>query len=279
MSKNTYRVTTAPSLSAAGHLSNCLAPALGRLYVPGVKNEKGQVDQAPPDESLEERLGPEIDEALFLLDELATDDPEEALATFDTLPVPVQALVDFQLLAARAHQALGEVETARDILLSLLNEHAENPDVHHQLGDVFEDLGDVEKGNAHFEKTRALDLSAYEKLTSEERKKSVVELEEALAKIAATLTPRRLQVTVETMPSQADVIAGIDPRALCHYRKETESLVGYAGNVAFEFGDLDDGEPHDALVLGLIEYAATELGLSEHEIGLFGVGIDESDIS
>lgn len=239
--------------------------------VPSVKNGKGKESAMPKDSSLEEHLGPEIDEALLALDELATDDPEEALATFDTLPEPVQALVDFQLLSARAHQALGEVDTARDILLALLSKHTENPDVHHQLGDVFEDLGDIEKGNAHFEKTRALDLAAYENLTAEERERGVRELEQALANMAAGLAPRHLQVRVETLPSPSDVVAGIDPRALCHYQSETKTLVGYAGNVAFEFGELDDDEQKGALVLGLVEYIADDLGLSDEELERFGL--------
>lgn len=267
------------SLSPRSLVGNHLADLFGQSYGPPVKNGKSKGEQAPPDDTLEERLGPEIDEALLALDELATDDPEEALATFDTLPEPVQALVEFQLLAARAHHALGHLEAARDTLLALLKEHSENADVHHQLGDVFEDLGDLEKGNEHFERTRLLDLKSYEELPAEERQDAVVELEEALTSIASTLETRNLKFSVEALPSPADVALGIDPRALCHYRNDTKSLVAYSANLVFEFGDVaDSAERKEALIVGLIEYAADDLDLSDDELVLFGfeiLGADE----
>lgn len=266
-----------PSLSVPRPLSNCLANLQERFYGPDVKNGKKDSEASPSHDSLEERLGPEIDEALLALDELASDDPEEALATFDTLPEPVQALVDFQLLAARAHQALGQLDAARDILLALLREHEENPDLHHQLGDVFEDLGEVEKGNMHFEKTRSLDLALYEQLPHDERKQGVAELEEALFAIKTGLSSRKLGVRVETLPSAPDVTEGIDPRALCHYHEATNTLIGYAGNIAFEFGGLEEDEQKEALIGALIEYAADDLELSADELEIFGFDTDEDD--
>lgn len=266
------------SLSEPGVFSNRLAHSRGRFYGSRVKNAKDKQEQTRPGDTLEEHLGPEIDEALLALDELATDDPEEALATFDTLPEPVQALVDFQLLAARAHQALGELDTSRDMLLALLDLHPQNADVHHQLGDVSEDLGDIAKANEHFEKTRVLDLASYEKLPMEERRKGEDELEQALASIDSTLKNRDFRFSVETLPSPADVILGVDPRALCHYRKETKNLVAYAANLVFEFGDLtDEEERREALIAGLLEYAADDLDLSAEELELFGLISAESD--
>jgi tetratricopeptide (TPR) repeat protein len=242
-----------------------------------VKNGKGAGPPTLPEDSRSDILGPEIDEALLALDELASEDPEEALATFDTLPEPVQALVDFQLLAARAHQSLGELEAARDILLALHDHHAQNADLHHQLGDVLEDLGEVEKANSHFEKTLALDLAAYEQLSPEERSRLALELEQALTKIAKTLESRGLHVSVDTLPSSSDVLLGIDPRALCRYQKDTKHLVGYAGNVAFEFHDLEDDLRQNALLSGLIAYAADELELSNEELELLGFEVDDSE--
>jgi tetratricopeptide (TPR) repeat protein len=265
------------SLTLERQLSNHLAYELTRLYGPDVKNGKGAGPPRLPEDSRSDILGPEIDEALLALDELASEDPEEALATFDTLPEPVQALVDFQLLAARAHQSLGELEAARDILLALLDHHALNADLHHQLGDVLEDLGEVEKANSHFEKTLALDLAAYEQLSPEERSMLALELEQALTKIAKTLESRGLHVSVDTLPSSSDVLLGIDPRALCRYQKDTKHLVGYAGNVAFEFHDLEDDLRQNALLSGLIAYAADELELSNEELELLGFEVDDSE--
>jgi tetratricopeptide (TPR) repeat protein len=265
------------SLSGVGAFGNRLANLRWRPYGTRVKNGKDNGKATPEGDSLEDRLGPEIDEALLALDELATDDPEEALATFDTLPEPVQALVDFQLLAARAHQALEQLDAARDILLALLPQHSENPDLHHQLGDVFEDLGEVEKANHHFEKTRALDLDLYEQLPQEEKQAGIDGLREALASIADSLKSRNLRVSVATLPSAADVLLGIDPRALSYYDEDTNHLIGYAGNIAFEFGGLEEDELKEALTLGLVEYLADDLELTNEELEAFGFELDESE--
>lgn len=266
-----------PSLAGGRPAGNCLVNAPWRPYGTAVKNGKDNGKGAPSGDALEDQLGPEIDEALLALDELCVDDPEEALATFDTLPEPVKALIDFQLLAARAQKAQRRLDVARDTLLALLPQHDENPDLHHQLGDVFEDLGDVEKANHHFEKTRALDLALYEQLPQDEQKLGSTELEEALASIANTLSSRKLGVRVVTLPSAADVIGGIDPRALCHYDEGKSTLVGYAGNIAFEFGGLEQDELKEALLVGLVEYLADDLDLSSEELEAFGFETDEEE--
>ncbi len=247
---------------------NCLAKDRAGTYA-FLMAKGDEPDKAEDD--LEARLGTEIAEALLALDELSLDDPEEALATFDTLPEPVQALVDFQLLNARAHQALGQLEAARDILFSLLPAHEDNADVHHQLGDVLEDLGEVRRANEHFESVLRLDGSAFSELADEEQNLARDLATTALARLESATTSRSLKTAVEVLPKPEDVRAGVDPRALSHASEDSTWTV-YSANLAFEYGDIEDEEERLlAVIEGLLESAPETLHLSEAELADLGL--------
>lgn len=208
------------------------------------------------DQDLEMSLRPELDEALLGLDELALENPEEALSMFETLPEPVQALPEFQLALARTHQLLGQLEAARDIALGVVNQERVASDAHHLLGDLLEDLGDGDAANEHFLEVLKLDRQSFE----EECSLSESELRERLnsilqSTIEALPEEIRGQVQaatckIELFPTATEVKAGLDPRALAHWHQEGEQaghFVLYGANLDAEFGDLtefDEFSPH-----------------------------------
>ncbi len=241
-------------------------------------NDKTSEQDDDADASLAETLGPEIEEALLALDELCVDDPEEAISTFDTLPEPVQALVDFQLLLARAHHAIGQLEAARDILLALTSDNEENADLFHQLGDVLEDLGDLPRANQYFEKTRTLDAAALDALPTDLKREFDEEAMQALQFIAEELAPRQFSCATEPLPSAEDVVSGVDPRALSRYRASDSTLLAYSANLGAEYGDIEDDEERgEAYLFGIVATSADELGLSEDERARFEPEDDLSD--
>ncbi len=228
--------------------------------------DTGSEDSASED--LEQRLRPELDEALLALDELALDDPEEALAMFDSLPEPVQALPDFQLTLARAHQTLGQLEAAVEITLRVLSENDENADAHHLAGDLLEDLGRTEEATLHFLRTLSLDRADLDASHPESELLRRIK-EEALRTLQGLPQTIRPRLSVLPLPSEAEVKEGVDPRALCRFssdRNEGGVLHLYATNLHAEYGDLEEFDefmPH--VKSQLREETAQSLGLSEQE--------------
>lgn len=194
-------------------------------------------------------LRSELDEALLAMDELCADNPEEALSMFESLPPAVQGLPEFRLALARAHQAAGHCEAARDLANDVLSAPLLAADAHHLLGDVLEDMGDLSAANEHFEKALELDRLAFESSTDVEpsrlcdRVRSI--LDETVAnlpeEIAACLQAASLEV--QLFPSPEEVRDGQDPRALVSWKARVggthrSRFVLYAANLHAEFGDL-----------------------------------------
>lgn len=227
-------------------------------------------------EEVENALGPELDEALLALDELAAEDPEEALTMFDTLPEPVQALAHFQLVLARAHQNLEQLEAARDLVEKVLARDADNADAHHLLGDVLEDMGETAAANDHFLRTLSLDEKAYASLPADERIEGD-EVESVLGEsLEKLLDKRSIQLEVRNFPDASDVKSGIDPRAL-FVMPDDSRLVAYLSNIQAELGDLDEDDFIDALTFAAASEIADSLDLDEEELAEAGVNLSEPE--
>lgn len=239
------------------------------------------------DQDLEVSLRPELDEALLGLDELALENPEEALSMFETLPEPVQALPEFQLALARTNQLLGQLEAARDIVLAVVQHERVAADAHHLLGDLLEDLGDGDGANEHFICVLELDQKSFE----EECTIPESELRERLSSIlTATIDalPEEIrtqvqdaQRSVSLFPTALEVKAGLDPRALTHWQKDDDkagTFVLYGANLDAEFGDLtefDEFSPH--VRAAIHDEIVEQLELSAAESKRFGLVEDLED--
>lgn len=198
-------------------------------------------------------MQPELEEALLGLDELAQHNAEEALNVFQTLPAPVQDLPDFQLVLARANQALGRLEEARTLSMRVVDNHESSADAHHLLADLLEDLGDTTLANHHFLRTLELDRLQFERESEIPKEELFARLEKVLSDACDPLPKDvSLKSRVELLPSVEEVEGGLDPRALTSYlppgRGGEEALLTlFAANLDAEFGDLEEfGEfaPH-----------------------------------
>lgn len=225
-------------------------------------------DNDPETDELEERLRPELDEALLALDELAVEDPEEALSMFDSLPEPVQALPEFLLTLARAHQNLEQLEAALELTLGVLGKNQQNADAHHLAGDLCEDLGKSEEATSHFLATLRLDQVQLDPVEPEGALLSRIS-EEARRTLEHLPDEMRPRLTVLPLPSEEEVRDGVDPRALCRFLpgKDGGGLLHlYATNLHAEYGDLEEFAeflPH--VKEQIVDEAAQYLGLSEQD--------------
>lgn len=233
------------------------------------------MSRVPTESFPDEGLQTEIDEALLALDELLEESPEEALTMFDSLPEPVQALPDFQLLLARAHHRMGQLDVALDLLHVLDEKMPDSGELHHQLGDVLEDMGKTSDANQHFLKVRAVDEEEYSGVPQEIRARFESAVGTCLTDIAAQLTREGfappLRAQVKTLPTPDDVLGGIDPRRLTNFASES-ILTAYSANIFAECSDTDDDNTWQqdirAIILldladdmGLNDEALTKLGL------------------
>lgn len=228
-------------------------------------------------DDIEGALRPELDEALLALEEFALENPEEALVMFDSLPEPVQALADFQLTLARAHQAAGQLDAARDIVAGVLARDARDANAHHLLGDLLDDLGREDQANEHFVQVLKLDRQAYESLSTAERI-GEEELESHLHRICDPLIERQgVSLEIRAFPSEQEVLAGLDPRALLFVSSQ-ESVVVFLANVQEEFGDLRDTSDFETeLASALSRELSDAFGLSADDrvaLGLPSLEID-----
>lgn len=217
------------------------------------------VDEPAPD------LQAELDEALFALEELIADSPQEALSMYESLPEEVRARPEFKLSKARALQANQQLADARALCEAVLVE-ASDPalaaDTHHLLADLLEDLGDLDAANEHFVHVLKLDRSLY----PQQRHLSDTELTARVRTLLERVVERLPEATrqsvgdvrVELFPSEAEVRAGLDPRAFSALTDTNGSCFKvFAANLDAEYGDLDELGEFD-------EHVEHELG---HQLG------------
>jgi len=223
------------------------------------------VDEQAPD------FQAELDEALFSLEELIGESPQEALSMFESLPPAVQARPEFQLSKARALQCSDALEEACALCENLLSEAGDTAlqaDIHHLLGDVLEDLGDSDQANEHFLTVLRLDRATFSKQGHLPESDLIARVRALLDQVVSTL-PEAARATVqgaqvELFPSEEDVRTGLDPRAFSALGEEGERrhLKVFSGNLDAEYGDLDElGEFDEHVGLELQHQLADHLGL------------------
>jgi tetratricopeptide (TPR) repeat protein len=234
------------------------------------------MSRVPTESFPDEGLQVEIDEALLALDELLEEDPEEALTMFDSLPEPVQALPDFQLLLARAQQRIGQLDAALDLLVSLDEKMPDSGDLHHQLGDVLEDMGRTADANQHFLKVRVIDEGEYVAVPHDTRERFERVLDTCLTDIAEHLAREGLasncRPQVLALPSPDDVLAGRDPRRLAYLSAEDNLLTAYSANIFAECSNAGDDSTwqQDIRAIILLDLA-DDLDLRDETLTKLGV--------
>jgi hypothetical protein len=144
------------------------------------------------------------------------------------------------------------------------------------MGDLLDDLGDVEQANAHFVQTLSLDRSVFDAL-SEGEQISEAELSEHVERIGGALGKARgISFRVQILPDETEVRQGLDPRTLLS--TSDESVVVFLANVQAEWGDLKGTEDLGAeleIALSRELTEAFELGREERDAwGLVSVEID-----
>jgi predicted Zn-dependent protease with MMP-like domain len=144
-----------------------------------------------------------------------------ARRTLAELPPPEVALGDpaGALEIADLHLALGDAELARARLRTLTGAEPGSADAWHALGCAASDLGDEEEMRAAWKRTWMLDV-APGAARGEERRLTDAEVgeiaEQALGELPdrARELLRGIPIVIAEQPAEADVDAGVDPRAL-----------------------------------------------------------------
>ncbi len=146
---------------------------------------------------------------------------DEARETLTALPPPEVRLgdLDLSLEIADLHLALGDAETARQRLRVLCDESPTSADAWYALGCAAEELGDEKETQAAWKRAWTLDAGPGAGGDGDDR---LPEAEvAAVAEAALGELPARARALLEgipmiiaELPAEADVDAGLDPRAL-----------------------------------------------------------------
>lgn len=218
-------------------------------------------------------------EALDALYELAEEDPEEALAMFESMPAELRSHPEIRVAEAAVLKASGRIEDAIERLRALLSEAPDDADLHHMMGDALEDAGELEKATEHFLRVWKLDhdrtdLISAELLTQMENtaRQTVRELPDEFRQLL-----RQVPIFIEDRPTAELVRDGLDPRAFGLFDGPTQEewsgetppeppsrIVIYSQNLAAEFSEED-----------LLEQVAITI---LHEVGHY-FGLDEEDMA
>jgi predicted Zn-dependent protease with MMP-like domain/predicted Zn-dependent protease len=151
---------------------------------------------------------------------------DEAKRTLADLPPPDVALSDLPLALeiAELHQAVGDADIAVQRLKTLTAAHPEEADAWYALGCAAAELDDEDEMRAAWKRTWALDAAPQADdgelgdgdgpRIDEETVSSIAE--QALAELPdrARALLRDVPIIVAELPAEADVVAGLDPRAL-----------------------------------------------------------------
>jgi predicted Zn-dependent protease with MMP-like domain/Tfp pilus assembly protein PilF len=155
--------------------------------------------------------------------EIEAGDSEEAKATLAELPPADVRLGDLELALeiADLYLAVGEPETARQRLQVLCDESPRSADAWYALGCAAEELGDDAEMQRAWKRAWTLDAAprAEDEMAETERL-SEAEVA-AVAEAALEELPARarellagIPIVIAELPAEADVDAGLDPRAL-----------------------------------------------------------------
>ncbi|MFL5307243.1 MAG: metallopeptidase family protein [Polyangia bacterium] len=152
--------------------------------------------------------------------EIELGDTDAARETMQDLPPAEVRLgdLDTSLEIADLHIAVGEVETARERLRVVCEEHPESADAWYMLGAAAAELDDEDAMRAAWKRTWTLDTAPgrdgdEEPALSEEELAAVAEAALRELPERARELLRGIPIVIADHPAEADVDAGLDPRA------------------------------------------------------------------
>ncbi|HVT06022.1 MAG TPA: metallopeptidase family protein [Polyangia bacterium] len=223
--------------------------------------------------------------------EIELGDADAARETMQDLPPAEVRLgdLDTSLEIADLHIAVGDVETARERLRVVCEEHPESADAWYMLGAAAAELDDEEAMRAAWKRTWTLDTApgrdgGEPPALSEEELAAVAEsaLRELPERARELL--RGIPILVTDHPAEADVDAGLDPRAfgLFSGTPHPEAGMGLGGQpgltqiVLFrrnlERAVSDPDELREEVRLTLLHETGHFFGLSDAELEEMGLG-------
>lgn len=221
--------------------------------------------------------------------EIELEDLDAARETLQDLPPPEVRLgdLDAALEIADLHMAVGDAETARERLRVLCEEHPESADAWYALGAAAAELEDEDQMRAAWKRTWTIDTApgqqqAPEQLSEEEL---AAVAESALGELPdrARELLRGIPILVADHPAEADVDAGLDPRAfgLFSGTAHPDSALGLGGQpgltqiVLFrrnlERVASDADELREEVRLTLLHETGHFFGLSDDELAELGL--------
>ncbi|HEY6475498.1 MAG TPA: metallopeptidase family protein [Polyangia bacterium] len=146
---------------------------------------------------------------------------EEAKRTLEQLPPPEVRLGDLELAleVADLHLAVGQPEAARERLRVLCDESPTSADAWYMLGCAAEELGDEAATQAAWKRAWMLDAAPrvggdVDDRLSEAEVAAVAEAALAELPARAQALLEGIPIVIAELPAEADVDAGLDPRAL-----------------------------------------------------------------
>jgi predicted Zn-dependent protease with MMP-like domain len=152
--------------------------------------------------------------------EIELGDTDAARETMQDLPPPEVRLgdLDTALEIADLHIAVGDVETARERLRVVCEEHPESADAWYMMGATAAELDDEDAMRAAWKRTWTLDTAPGQDgdeapALSEEELAAVAEAALRELPERARELLRGIPIVIADHPAEADVDAGLDPRA------------------------------------------------------------------
>jgi len=253
-----------------------------------VAKDKVAKDKEDDDDLLDDPEQAELWKTLQNLEEIAEEDPAQALAVFAALPSEVREIADFQLVHAGLLRSSGDLPAAERVLQALIALDHEDADAHHMLGDVLEDMGKLERALDHFLETLRLDSQASAEHSAEEVEgvldATLEHLERTVKELPAEWRARLegVPLLVQRLPSEDMVRAGLDPRALGLFdgpmHAEAEGIdcapaptriVLFAENLALDFPDADEFK--DQVRITVLHELGHYFGLDEDDMERLGL--------
>jgi predicted Zn-dependent protease with MMP-like domain/predicted Zn-dependent protease len=214
---------------------------------------------------------------------------DEAKRTLSDLPPPDVLIGDLPLALeiAELHQAVGEADVAMQRLKTLTNAHPDEADAWYALGCAAADLEDDEEMRAAWKRAWSLDSAPREEDADPRLDEDTVAsvAERALSELPdrARALLRDVPIIVAELPAEADVDAGLDPRALGLFSGTAYPDMPHVGGqpgltqiVLFrrniERVAEDEEELHEEIRTTLLHETGHFFGLDEAELEGAGLG-------
>ena len=237
-------------------------------------------------DDLEDRA---IDVALHVEEKIESS-PYSALLLAETAPPEMAAHPEVRLAKARALVAARGAEAGRAELESLVDDEPDFAEARHELGLVYEELGEEAAQSTQMLEVRALDARADEESgfdfnRSADRMVAIARrvLGEIPLKWRARFTD--VPIIVEERPSEDLVRDGFDPRALGLFEGPDHAartggnsyvaptrIVLYAANLAAFVDPNDDEELAAEIEITLLHEIGHYFGLDEDDLEKLGLG-------